>query len=196
MRVSCPWVALVSNGSIQVSAVPAKTVRTIGLKYSLKLMAGFIVVTTIEQQIIDLEWFAVDKAGMFARFTTGGEGALPQCIKVIDLLRLVNLSEQVDLLTKGASNVKLIEDIRCEKYVVELSSLAKKGLFCFEAGTTGAGMAASYRQIAKPTCPIYLCELPHPIIHSNTIGFCSFEFAATQEVNHQAIYKIARYSPR
>lgn len=114
---------------------------------------------------LDVLWFAVDKLGRVAHFTSAGNGPVPVNIKAADDITERLLNEVSKLPTTRSPQVVLDPSLkefhfpwsagaRFKQYVREVTAMVQRGIFCSDAPQN-----PEYQRIALPENPLVITEL-------------------------------------
>jgi len=110
----------------------------------------------------DYVWYAADRHGRIARFTTGGSDMLPaEPAASRELLEeLCSLMEALG--PRADSRAVFDENPRSvtwtKRYIQELEGCARRGLYCFDIQGEPC-QAGGYRRLCSPTGPITLGDM-------------------------------------
>lgn len=124
-------------------------------------------ITEIEQQTLDIDWFLTD--GKYIGFMASAGGRLPDSVaksaenhkKLIHYFR--NLPVISDFTINPELNSVLIEIYRSkadERYLEDYISMAKKGLYSFDKSNFNHFLDGNYHLVASPVNPLTLEDLP------------------------------------
>lgn len=125
-------------------------------------------ITDLEEETEDLDWFAIDRNGDIAHFASGGRGFLPPAVMSSedDLRSLTSffrfqLAENSDAVESPnlLSYVRLDSHAQRETYLADNITMARKGLYSFDC-IIGPSRPAGYFIVARPTVPLNLRVLP------------------------------------
>jgi hypothetical protein len=128
-------------------------------------------ISSIDQEVTDLDWYAVDPTGYLVQFASGG-GPLPSsvaaCQEALVQLQHYFLSLSAETTTAHFNpNLPQVVPRLSNSYAYNLYSrssadYAKSGLFAF-AKTNLAHRDNQYHVVAYPAQPLLLQALPAPI---------------------------------
>ncbi|MBJ6110073.1 hypothetical protein JAO73_13705 [Hymenobacter sp. BT523] len=121
-----------------------------------------MVISDIDQEVFDYDWFAVDTDGHVLHFASAG-GVLPASVAASNEA-LTMLQEYFNRLpeTPEANKVQVVANVSKEKGVQYDSfvNYARRGLFSFDKTRLGARLDACYHLIARPQHELMLADLP------------------------------------
>ncbi|WP_166920253.1 hypothetical protein [Flavobacterium poyangense] len=123
-------------------------------------------ITEIEQQSLDIDWFFTD--GKYVAFVASGGGRLPKSIsESLDYNLLSsyfrNLAEKSEIEINGnLSDVLKMEPD--ERYLEDFTLMAKRGLYSFDKTILNNFLELNYHLVASPLTPLKLSDLPPEII--------------------------------
>jgi hypothetical protein len=128
-------------------------------------------ITDIEEETLDLDWFSVDDNGEIAHFASGGRGFLPSSVKVsrTNLARITAYFRR-DLDANGSAiesaNLSLHTEFNSEaekaRYMADYSRMAAKGLYSFDC-VIDHKRPCNYYLVARPSCTLKVNDLPDDI---------------------------------
>ena len=128
----------------------------------------------LDQEIFDLDWYALDKDGMVGHFTTAGAGAIPESVVSApkeDFDNVVNYFQ--DLFTRTSGFTSLVEG----SYI---------GLFSFEA-VRSQRRPVGYRRISSPSVPLLLAKLPPDVVRILKKTVIPFSFKKTKVISLEMV---------
>jgi hypothetical protein len=145
-------------------------------------------ISDLEEETIDLDWFSIDNNGEIGHFASGGQGFLPPSVKSSksNLTRLAEFFRH-SLSTNGAaiesqallSHVQFNSRAQQARYLEDYSRMASKGLYSFNC-IMDFNRPTSYFLVVKPSCPLKVDDLPdeiRQILQTRFAGeFCNSEF--------------------
>lgn len=117
-------------------------------------------ITTIDQEVTDFDWYAVDTNGYLIQFASGG-GSLPPSVALSSealerlhqyFLALPMKNSAVHINPNLAQVVKGMSDIN--RYIESSVSYAKRGLYAFDKSDL-AHQDNLYHLVARPDAPFY-----------------------------------------
>jgi len=117
--------------------------------------------TEIEQQNLDIDWFFTD--GQHIGFVASGGGRLPNSIakedKNIEILSSYfrNLPERTEI--EINNELKDIMSDVTEMYLSDFTLMAKKGLYTFDKTTLNNFLEPNYHLVAKPINALKIQDL-------------------------------------
>jgi hypothetical protein len=132
------------------------------------------VITDIEEETEDIDWFAADRAGSIAHFASGGRGFIPASIKASkeDLTTLQSffrgLSDHFTLPVVSniaESRFSFRDEAQRARYLEDFLRMAAKGLYSFDCVVEPI-RASGYFLVATPTHHLNVFSLP---IHIQSI---------------------------
>jgi hypothetical protein len=142
-------------------------------------------ITDLEEETRDIDWFSVDSKGEIAHFTSGGQGFLPPSVKASNenLQRVTMFFRQLlpngDAVESSNLSSHIYFDLEAQKsrYLEAFSGMAEKGLFSFDCVMDAPERPSSYFMVAKPSHPVNIGDLPEDI--RNILGqtYFSGEFS-------------------
>lgn len=127
-----------------------------------------MLISAIEQEVTDFDWYAVDLAGCLVHFASGG-GPLPSSVasshEVVEQLHAYFLALPLRAATAHinphlAQVVQGVVDMN--RYVESFTGSAQRGLFAFDR-TTLASQANQYHLVASPGNILLVEQLPPTI---------------------------------
>ncbi len=128
-------------------------------------------ITDIEEETQDIDWFGADLNGEIAHFTSGGRGFLPPSVKACkEDLNLAYAYFRHELAANGygiqSSNLLLHMKFQSVEqkatYLADYLRMASKGLYSFDCVITGK-RPSGYFVVASPARPLSVNELPNEI---------------------------------
>jgi hypothetical protein len=128
-------------------------------------------ITEIEQQTLDIDWFLTD--GKYIVFMASGGGRLPDSVaessennkKLVSYFR--NLPEISDFMVNPELDRLLIERSGTgvnERYLEDYVSMTKKGLYSFDKTIPCNFLDPFYHLVASPVIPLTVGGLPNEIL--------------------------------
>jgi hypothetical protein len=143
----------------------------------------------IDQEVLDLDWFAVDADGRILHFASAG-GVLPASVAVSQEA-LALLVEHFGSLpeTLQADAVQVAPSIKQEKGIRYDSFLdyARRGLFSFDKTDLGSRLNSCYHLIARPQYQLTVADLPTEIAAIVSQTRWPFSVAGITAINTSAI---------
>lgn len=117
---------------------------------------------------LDVDWFATDSLGQIGYFTSAGCGPIPVAIAgfrdqlsaIHDYLLKLPADRSPGIEVNpilAAPNVVVAMHGVYESYRNEILEMGRRGIFCFDADTTGI---SGYVRLLKPDSPLLISELP------------------------------------
>jgi hypothetical protein len=148
-------------------------------------------ITQLDEEICDLEWFAVDKHGAIGFFTTGGFGILPESIRASkeDTEVVRDFFWNIQPKCTSAHISERARDIfewknedQQNTHMQSYLDMSCRGVFSYQAVATSTRPNA-YHRVAVPQAPIRIYDLPEAIrtILARTV-FESVSFGECHEV--------------
>lgn len=128
-------------------------------------------ITEIEQQTMDMDWFFTD--GEYVGFMASGGGKLPDSVAESEEKRQIlvhyfrNLPEisEVEVSSKLDSIlIKISASGADERYLEDYVLMTKKGLYSFDKSYPNQFSEPYYHLVAGPENPLKLKELPQDIL--------------------------------
>ena len=128
-------------------------------------------ITDEEEEIFDIQWFAIDANNSVAQFTTGGQGFIPfTSKKSLSDLKIVSSFVQDDLpsrcptimASKLASHIAEKDIFDIDTFKSFYNEMSSKGLYSF-CPVRARGRPVDYFLVAKPARPIKLADFPMAI---------------------------------
>jgi hypothetical protein len=119
-----------------------------------------MIITDIEEEVIDIEWFCVDARGEIARFVSGGRGFLPSSVKSSweNLRELGNFfRDSAPEIGDAVLSANRNSQLRWQSG--EVIQAAKKGLYTFDCLVRPV-RPSGYFAVVAPTIPIAIEALP------------------------------------
>lgn len=169
-----------------------------------------MVISELDEEVTDFDWFAMDKDGRIGHFTTGGMGALPRTVAASrDDLRLITdffvetlpASTEASLAPKALAAANNADWRKCWTQPMDAEAamascfedsmrMAGRGLFSFDHAyaldirSPRIRPCPRYHRIAIPAKPIHRTDLPPEIqsILRRTI-LVNADFSQDDEVN-------------
>ena len=130
-----------------------------------------MIISDLEEETTDLDWFAIDQQGFIGHFTTGGAGALPRSVasskedleSVCKYFRSLPLNATVPLASQKAMAVLATKNDQArEKYLRDFLQMASRGLYSFDYQPTGK-RPSPYFLVARPEQPLHFNDIPPEI---------------------------------
>jgi hypothetical protein len=130
-----------------------------------------MIISDIEEETTDLDWFGLDQQGSIGHFTTGGFGALPRSVasskedleSIYEYFRRLPLNATVPVVNPRAMAVLATKDDKArEKYLQDFLQMASRGLYSFNYKPTGK-RPSPYFLVAKPENPLHINDVPGEI---------------------------------
>ncbi|MDH6252956.1 hypothetical protein M2347_002683 [Chryseobacterium sp. H1D6B] len=127
-------------------------------------------ITEIEQQTLDVDWFLTD--GKHISLMASGGGQLPDSVAVSaennEKLRIYfrNLPEISDVIIDPELDnllLKRLGSVADERYLSDYVSMTKKGLYSFDKSISADFLDPGYHLVAKPVKPLTIYDLPQDI---------------------------------
>ena len=128
-------------------------------------------ITDIEQETQDIDWFSVDANGEIAHFATGGRGFLPLSVKASRLIvnRLATYFREtlpangygIESLNLN-SHTQFTSEVQKRAYLADFSRMGAKGLYSFDC-VVCSKRPSSYFMVIRPSHPLTVNELPTDI---------------------------------
>ncbi|WP_261511279.1 hypothetical protein [Chryseobacterium paludis] len=130
-----------------------------------------MIITEIEQQTLDIDWFLTD--GKYIGFMASGGGKLPDSVaksaenhkKMVSYFR--NLPEISDFVINPELDALLIKRSGTgadERYLTDYVSMTKKGLYSFDKSNFNNFLDGQYHLVASPVKPMTVGDLPNEIL--------------------------------
>jgi hypothetical protein len=123
-------------------------------------------ISEIEQQTLDIDWFFTD--GDQIGFVASGGGKLPESISLLDennqslVSFFRNLPEICDFNLNTELNSILNSNVS-EEYLNDFIYIAKRGIYAFDKTILNDFSETNYHLVAKPTKSISIMNLPDEI---------------------------------
>lgn len=147
-------------------------------------------ITEIEQQTLDIDWFLTD--GKYIRFMASGGGKLPDSVakssynneKLVSYFR--NLPEISDFVVNSKLDALLIEKFGTgvnERYLEDYVLMTKKGLYSFDKTVPCNFLDPYYHLVASPVIPLIISDLPKEILEILMETQCSAEMNAIIDIS-------------
>lgn len=151
-------------------------------------------ITDIEEETQDIDWFSVDANGEIAHFATGGRGFLPPSVKAsrANLNHLATYFRE-HLTANGdgiespnlSSHMQFTSEAQKATYLADYSRMGAKGLYSFDC-VVGPKRPSSYFLAVKPSHPLTVDDLPDDIRQLLNVTrfdgkFCSSDMAQANE---------------
>lgn len=130
-----------------------------------------MIITEIEQQTIDIDWFITD--GEHIGFMASGGGKLPDSVAKSEEKRQIlvryfrNLPEISEVMINPKLDNILIKVFGSgvnKKYLEDYVSMTKKGLYSFDKTYPNNFLEPFYHLVTSPKNPLRLKELPQNIV--------------------------------
>ena len=128
-------------------------------------------ITDIQEETQDIDWFSVDANGEIAHFASGGRGFLPPSVKASneDLQYLTSYFRR-DLSKNGdgveslnlSSHMRFQSETQKTTYLADYSQMGAKGLYSFDC-IVGPKRPTGYFVVARPSHPLRVEDLPHNV---------------------------------
>ncbi|MBL1223232.1 hypothetical protein JET18_20480 [Chryseobacterium sp. L7] len=151
-------------------------------------------ITEIEQQTMDMDWFFTDAE--YVGFMASGGGKLPDSVAESEEKRQIlvhyfrNLPEisEVEVSSKLDSIlIKISGSGADERYLEDYVSMTKKGLYSFDKSYPNQFSEPYYHLVAGPENPLKLNELPQDILDILVKTQYSHKLMEVQEINRLEI---------
>jgi hypothetical protein len=156
-------------------------------------------ISELDEEVNDYDWFAVDKEGSIGHFTTGGDGTLPRSVAVSSsdlryitdfFRRTLQTSTQAHLAPKAQEAAEEMEsEVAVERRFRDFVMMASRGLYSFnhsyalDCPNPRIRPCPLYYRIAIPARSIHLSDLPdaiQAILVRTTLA--DVEFSLSEEV--------------
>lgn len=122
-------------------------------------------ITEIEQQSLDIDWFFTD--GKHVAFVASGGGKLPKSIAESSDYNLLssyfrNLPEksEIEINVSLSEILKMVPD---ERYLADYVLMTKKGLYSFDKTILNNFLDPNYHLVAQPISPLKIIDLPKEV---------------------------------
>ncbi|MCC9065588.1 hypothetical protein [Flavobacterium piscisymbiosum] len=122
-------------------------------------------ITEIEQQSLDIDWFFTD--GKHVAFVASGGGKLPKSIAESSDYNLLssyfrNLPEksEIEINVSLSEILKMVPD---ERYLADYVLMTKKGLYSFDKTILNNFLDPNYHLVAQPISPLEIIDLPKEV---------------------------------
>ncbi len=128
-------------------------------------------ITDLEEETLDLDWFSVDVDGEIAHFASGGRGFLPPSVKASreNLNRLIAYFRSILAVNGDAiespnfsSHKQFQSEAQKSMYLADYSQMGAKGLYSFDYVVVSK-RPSGYFVVARPSHPLNVEILPHNI---------------------------------
>jgi len=127
-------------------------------------------ISDLEEQTLDLDWFAVDANGEIGHFATGGLGFLPLSVKACNENRVLLRSFFRGLAGNGeaiespslASHRHFASEAEKERSLEDFVQMSSKGLYSFDC-IFDRKRPSGYYLVVLPSNPLTVEELPDEI---------------------------------
>lgn len=128
-------------------------------------------ITDIEEETLDLDWFSVDDNGELAHLASGGQGFLPPSVKASKTnLNIVTayFRELIATNGRGIESPNLVSHIQFESnaqratYLSAFLPMGAKGLHSFDC-VLGSRRPNGYFVVARPSTPMTVDDVPDDI---------------------------------
>jgi hypothetical protein len=124
-------------------------------------------VSELEEEIQDLDWFALDEEGTIGHFATGGCGALPRSIASSreDLQKVTLYFRNHTAIASPVvshsidSYISLKDNESKARYLRDFLKMSSQGLFSFDC-MRARKRPTGYFQVARPSVALYATALP------------------------------------
>jgi hypothetical protein len=137
------------------------------------------VITDIEEETLDLDWFSVDAEGAIAHFASGGRGFLPMSVKAskedLDLtayFRAAPKNGHAVASPRLSSQKQFESDAQKAKYLADYAQMGERGFFSFDC-IVGPRRPTGYFLVVQPSLPLRLEDLPLRV--REIMRRCAFE---------------------
>jgi hypothetical protein len=130
-----------------------------------------MMITEIEQETMDMDWFFTD--GEYVGFMASGGGKLPDSVAQSEEKRQIlaryfrNLPEISEAAISPELNnilIKILGSGVDERYLEDYLLMARKGLFSYDKTYPNHFMDPSYHLVAMPKSPLHLKDIPDHIM--------------------------------
>lgn len=147
-------------------------------------------ITEIEQETLDIDWFLTD--GKYIRFMASGGGKLPDSVaKSSDNNKVLvsyfrSLPEISDFIANPELDALLIERSGTgvnERYLEDYVLMTKKGLYSFDKTIPCNFLDPYYHLVASPIIPLIINDLPKDILEILMETQCSAGMNAIIDVS-------------
>ncbi|HTE01618.1 MAG TPA: hypothetical protein VK668_20160 [Mucilaginibacter sp.] len=122
-------------------------------------------ITDIEQETSDIEWFFI--CGEEIGFVESGGGKLPNSISIKSMEEIIllatyfrNLPAKSDVVINRDLKRLLTPGTAIKEYLTYFVELAEKGIYSFDKTVSNRFADTNYHLVAKPTNPLKVSELP------------------------------------
>lgn len=140
-----------------------------------------VIISDINEECEDLDWYAVDKSGCIAHFATGGRGFLPHSVKTSSENR-IHLHSFFTELPEFCKNTHLAS----AKDDNIFGEMARRGLFSYDCLPRNL-RPVGYFRLYTPTLPLKLQECPEIIQTIIKQTTATKLFSETEEFSLQMI---------
>lgn len=110
-------------------------------------------ITNIDLQCEDLMWFAIDRNGYIAEFTSAGMGNVPEFVCADREINDVLVDYFMNALVETTLE-QLVVEYEDNDLINDAINLSRKGLYCFDAS------GDIYEKICSPKVPLHIDKLP------------------------------------
>jgi len=131
-------------------------------------------ISDIEEETLDLDWFGVDIDGKIAHFASGGRGFLPSSVKSSkDALDRLTEFFRHSLLAHGtgiespnlSSHVQFESESYKSRFLTDYARMASKGLYSFDC-IVSSQRPTGYFKVIAPSRPLTVDDIPSDIQQS------------------------------
>lgn len=123
-----------------------------------------MIITDLDLQIEDVEWYGVDKNGRIAQFMSGGSFAVPEFVRESrENLEIVShfFEKYSQIISATVLFNKNIEYPRKE-FWEECKYVSQKGIYCYDI-CDKSELMNEYVYVCKPSCALVITDLPQDI---------------------------------
>lgn len=123
-----------------------------------------MIITDLDLQIEDIEWYGVDKNGRIAQFMSGGSFAVPEFVRESrENLEIVShfFEKYNQTISETVLFNKNIEYPRKE-FIEECKYISQKGIYCYDIWHKSEFMN-EYIYVCKPSLALAITDLPQDI---------------------------------
>jgi hypothetical protein len=128
-------------------------------------------ISDIDEEVTDIDWFALDQEGFIGHFASGGFGGLPRSVAASkeDLEKVFSYFKNQPLNATAASpSSKALASVATKdekgkaKFFKSYLEMASRGLYSFNFVIIGK-RPAPYYLVARPAKPLHVNDLPDAI---------------------------------
>lgn len=124
--------------------------------------------TNIEQETLDIDWFFTDNISIAFVASAGGKLPVSVAKSKINIEKLTNYFRSLPIISDVEINDHLLKTFKNEemrqKYFADFILMAKKGLYAFDKITLNDFSDSKYQLVVKPKRLLNISDIPNDIL--------------------------------